>query len=181
MSGNSIKKKKILSVAVLAVIIIVVLIFLFGRRTLTQKSSGPIGEGSCNATISIGCATILDNMNQLEEDKRELVPEDGVLLAETKVRFNPGESVFDVLLKATKDRKLHLEFEESPMYGSTYIEGIGNLYEFDCGALSGWMYSVNGEFPMFGCSEYELRDGDVIEFVYTCDMGADVGNVFEME
>ena len=61
------------------------------------------------------------------------------------------------------------------MYNSAYIEGINNLYEFDCGELSGWMYKVNGWFPNYGCSRYQLKEGDVIEWVYTCDLGVDVG------
>ncbi len=40
------------------------------------------------------------------------------------------------------------------MYNSYYVEGIGNLYEFDCGKESGWMYKVNGRFPNYGCSSY---------------------------
>ena len=71
-----------------------------------------------------------------------------------------------------------MEFSETPLYGSTYIEGIGNLYEFDCGALSGWMYRVNGTFPNYGCSSYILSDGDVVEWVYTCDLGKDVGGEY---
>ena len=68
-----------------------------------------------------------------------------------------------------------MEFSQSPVYETAYIEGIGNLYEFDAGALSGWMYRVNGWFPNYGCSSYQVQDGDVIEWVYTCDLGADVG------
>ena len=34
---------------------------------------------------------------------------------------------------------------------------------------------VNGEFPQYGCSRYELHDKDVIEWGYTCDLGRDVG------
>ena len=37
------------------------------------------------------------------------------------------------------------------------------------------MYRVNGEFPNKGCSDYELNDGDVIEWAYTCDLGRDIG------
>ena len=59
-------------------------------------------------------------------------------------------------------------------FGSVYIQGINYLYEFSCGPLSGWMYKVNGEFPNRGCSKYELNDGDVIEWVYTCNLGMDV-------
>ena len=63
----------------------------------------------------------------------------------------------------------------TPVYNSAYIEGISNLYEFDCGERSGWMYKVNGWFPNYGCSRYELKNGDKIEWVYTCDLGRDVG------
>ena len=52
---------------------------------------------------------------------------------------------------------------------------IANLYEFDVGELSGWMYKVNGWFPNYGCSRYLLADGDNVEWVYTCDLGSDVG------
>ena len=44
------------------------------------------------------------------------------------------------------------------------------------------MYKVNdGWFPNYGCSRYQLRDGDVMEWVYTCDLGKDVGSCFTME
>ena len=69
--------------------------------------------------------------------------------------------------------------KETPAYKSVYIEGINNLYEFDCGKLSGWMFSVNGEFPNYGSSTYKLQDGDQVSWIYTCDLGADVGNEFE--
>ena len=74
-----------------------------------------------------------------------------------------------------KNNKIHFEFVNAPLYGSTYVEGIGNLYEFDCGELSGWMYKVNGSFPNYGCSKYILSPGDKIEWVYTCDLGKDIG------
>ena len=56
-----------------------------------------------------------------------------------------------------------------------YVEGIHNLYEFDCGALSGWMYKVNGWYPNYGSSRYQLKDGDVVEWRFTCDLGNDIG------
>ena len=91
------------------------------------------------------------------------------------VTFYEGESVFNVLQRTCKQQKIHMEFSNTPIYNSAYIEGIHNLYEFDVGNLSGWMYKVNGWFPNYGCSRYQLKDGDVIEWVYTCDLGYDVG------
>ncbi len=87
-----------------------------------------------------------------------------------------GESVFDVLEKVTKQNSIHMEFSKTPAYNSVYVEGINNLYEFDCGDLSGWEYKVNGEFPSYGISLYKLRTGDVVELLYTCDLGRDIGN-----
>ena len=135
-----------------------------------------ISDEEFHCTISISCATILDNMEKCKKDKRELVPEDGWLLEPTEVVFYGGESVFNVLQRTCRQKKIHMEFAETPIYGSAYIEGIGNLYEQDVGELSGWMYSVNGWFPNYGCGRYALKDGDVIEFVYTCDLGTDVGD-----
>ena len=126
-------------------------------------------------TFSIECSTILNNLADLDPDKRELVPSNGVILAPTKVTFYQGESVFDVLQRVCKENGIHMESSWTPVYNSAYIEGIHNLYEFDCGELSGWMYRVNGWYPNYGCSRYQLVDGEVVEWRYTCDLGNDVG------
>ena len=126
-------------------------------------------------TFSIECSTILNNLKDLDPDKRELVPSNGVILAPTKVTFYEGESVFDVLQRVCKENGIHLESSWTPIYNSAYIEGIHNLYEFDCGELSGWMYRVNGWYPNYGCSRYQLVDGEKVEFRYTCELGKDVG------
>ena len=132
-------------------------------------------DAPLTCTISIRCATILDHLDELEPEKVELVPEDGWILAPVTVEFTAGQNVFDVLLATVKANAIHMEYQNTPMYETAYIEGIGNLYEFDCGALSGWMYKVNGWFPNYGCSRYAVQAGDVIEWVYTCDLGSDVG------
>ncbi len=133
------------------------------------------GDGKLSCTLEIRCDVLLDNLDQLKTEKAALVPEDGVLLPVTEVEFDGGESVFDVFRKVLREEKIHFEYVDASAYDSVYIEGIGNLYEFDCGPQSGWMYSVNGVHPGLGCSAYTLTDGDVIVFCYTCDLGADVG------
>lgn len=125
--------------------------------------------------LSISCTTVLDNLDALTQGKEELVPADGWLLKPVEVTFHEGENVFQVLSRVCKQEKLHMEFADTPGYDSAYIEGIGNLYEFDCGPLSGWKYRVNGWFPNYGCSRYQVQSGDVIEWLYTCDLGADIG------
>ncbi|MDU4890733.1 MAG: DUF4430 domain-containing protein [Clostridium sp.] len=129
-------------------------------------------------TLSVRCDTLLIPENYAEatsNGKADMIPADGTIYSARTVEFYEGEFVFDVLLREMQKEKIHMEFSMTPVYNSNYIEGIHNLYEFDGGALSGWMYKVNGWFPNYGCSRYQLKDGDVIEWVYTCDLGRDVG------
>lgn len=134
--------------------------------------SGGGNAGEC--TISIDCKTVLDNMPSLNSDKKGIIPEDGVILPETTVSFEEGDSVLDILKKVTMDNKMQMEFEDSPAYDGGYVNGICNLYEFDCGDLSGWKYFVNDWNPNYGCNNYIVQDGDVIAWRYTCDSGEDL-------
>ena len=137
------------------------------------------GDGKLTCTLEIRCDNLLDKLDRMTPEKAALVPENGILLETTGVEFTAGQSVFDVFRKVLREEKIHFEYVDASAYDSVYIEGIGNLYEFDCGPQSGWMYSVNEVYPGLGCSAYTLADGDVIVFRYTCDLGADVGESYE--
>lgn len=141
-----------------------------------EKSDDTKSNLTC--TISIECKTILDNLDKLRSSKAAYVPSDGWILYESKVDFEKGDTVFDILKRVTKAASIQMESKWTPMYNSYYIEGINQLYEFDCGERSGWMYSVNGWYPNYGCSSYEVKDGDKIEWRYTCDLGSDVGDKY---
>ena len=151
-----------------------------GKPEPVEPQDVVIGENEYTCTLSISCATILDNPDDCDPEKVDLVPEDGWILKPMEVTFREGESVFNVLQRVCKQQKIHMEFMNTPIYNSAYIEGIANLYEFDVGELSGWMYKVNEWFPNYGCSRYRLSDGDVICWVYTCDLGSDVGDTYLM-
>lgn len=134
--------------------------------------SGNIENLYCSLLIS--CDRLKDNLMLLPPEKRSIVPDDGIIFYSDKVVFYEGESVFNVLTREMKKNKIHLEFVQTPVYDSVYIEGIANLYQFDAGELSGWVYRVNGKIPSSGCSLHILENGDRVEFLYTCDLGADV-------
>ncbi len=131
-----------------------------------------------HCTLYIDCKTILSNMDQLDPDKAELIPEDGVILPVTSVGFEEGDSVYDILLRELRARDIHIDSSFTPVYDSAYVKGINNIYEFDCGYMSGWEYKVNGVFPNYGCSQYHPADGDEICFIYTCELGADIGDEY---
>ena len=150
-----------------------------GKPAPVEPDDAAVDTGTqLTCTISISCATILDNWDKCADSKKPLVPDDGVLLPATEVTFSQGESVYDVLQRVCRENRIHMESSFTPVYNSAYIEGIGNLYEFDVGSESGWMYAVNGWYPNYGCSRYVLQDGDTVEWVYTCDLGQDVGGGF---
>ena len=137
------------------------------------------GDGKLTCTLEIRCDVLLDRLGELPPEKAALVPENGILLEVMEAEFTGGESVFDVFRKVLREKKIHFEYIDARVYNSAYIEGIGNLYEFDCGPQSGWMVCVNGEFLGLGCSGYTLADGDVISFQYTCDLGKDLRAGYE--
>ena len=152
---------------------------VISKTGFTAAKEDEVKESAC--TVSISCAAILDNMDMLDGDKADFIPKDGIILKEISVKLENGDSVFDLLARVTRDNSIHMEFADTPVYNTKYIEGIANIYELDCGSLSGWQYSVNGVFPNVGCSAYYPNSGDVIEWKYTCDLGRDIGNAYTAE
>ena len=159
---------------------ILALLMLCGcGKTNTADVADTNGDGKLTCTLEVRCDMLLGKLDQMAPEKAALVPENGILLKTVELEFNGGESVFDVFRKVLREEKIHFEYVDASAYDSVYIEGIGNIYEFDCGPQSGWMFSVNDVYPGLGCSAYTLADGDVIVFHYTCDLGADLGADYE--
>lgn len=140
-----------------------------------SSGAGSTGNSSLYCSLEVRCDTILANLEQLDPAKQSIIPTSGVIYSNSQVSFNEGESVLDVLLRELRSAGIPMEYVSTPGAGGAYIEGIANIYELDCGSLSGWMYRVNGSFPNYSCSEYILSNGDRISLLYTCDLGADIG------
>jgi len=141
----------------------------------SEPVSAIADDGSFTVTLSVRVDTILPFMPLLHRDKHELVPADGVIFPPTQVTAYEGESVFNVLQREMRRNRIHMSSRFTPIFNSAYVEAINNLFEFDVGPRSGWLYRVNGVFPNFGSSLYTLSPGDVIEWMYTVDLGRDVG------
>ena len=137
-----------------------------GEKMQKDAASGTV-------TMSIHCDTIAG--------KAEHIPEDGVILDVTEFDIEDGDTVFDVLMEASQTCGIQVENRGSASgaHGMVYIAGINYIYEYDFGDLSGWVYHVNGISPSRGCGDYVLSDGDVIEWLYTCELGHDLNEVYE--
>lgn len=139
----------------------------------TPKPDKPTKKYDNTCTFVIECKTILDNKDKLKKGLEKYVPDDAVIFSKT-VGFDSGESVYDILRRICDENSIQMEASYTPAFSSYYVEGINNLYEFDCGQGSGWMYSVNGVFPNYGCSSYKPASNDKIAFRYTCELGYDL-------
>ncbi|QEY35775.1 DUF4430 domain-containing protein [Caproiciproducens galactitolivorans] len=134
----------------------------------TASGSAKMIKKELRCTLFISCNDILKNREKFSEDKLSLVPKDGVILAEKSVEIKNGETVYDVLLRETKSNGIPMESASAPVYQSIYIKGIHNIYEKDFGASSGWTYTVNGKQPPVGCNQYQLKNGDKIQWLFIC-------------
>lgn len=137
------------------------------EKTEDYYQSGTASGETVTATISIRCDTVAG--------EKEHIPADGIVLESAEITLSAGSTAFDQLVEACKSHSIHLDKEESA-FGSAYVKGLANIYEFDFGDLSGWMYCVNGEYSKVGAGEYKLRDGDVVEWRYTKELGRDIGD-----
>ena len=123
--------------------------------------------------LSICCPLALASA-ELDDAVRAVLPESGVILAETEIELETGESAWNLLQRVCREQGIALEADWTPAYNTAYVRGIGHLYEFDCGRGSGWIYRVNGAVPNVGCSSYTLQPGDTVEWLYTCNFGNDL-------
>lgn len=128
-------------------------------------------------TITIRCDTAVNNGMHLESKWAGIVPASGVILPVTTVEIEEGDTVFDVLSYVCNKYNIHMEYSGGTSSGC-YVEGINNLYEFDGGRWSGWMYCVNDWYPNYGCGVYYVKSGDIIEWNYTCDLGLDLDSTW---
>lgn len=138
-----------------------------------EQPSAPDPDPAPAASVSlyISCATVLDNMDKCSDGVKDIIPADGVILSAT-VTITEGESVMSVLKRACGDAGI-------PVSSSgNYVRGINGLFEKNVGRSSGWMYCVGGTFPSYGADSYTLSGGENIQWLYTCNMGADVGNTY---
>ncbi|MBQ4316856.1 MAG: DUF4430 domain-containing protein [Clostridia bacterium] len=157
------KKRNFIIIAVISALLVVFVCAIDFDSADNISKENAIGT----VTLSIICDTVVGK----SDDKH--IPADGIILDTTEFEIEDGDTVYDILIEATKKHKIHIEINGNA--DTAYVEGIANIYEFDFGDLSGWMFFVNGNTQNIGCGKYELKPNDRIEWIYSCDMGEDLG------
>ena len=164
--------------------------------TLTVKETSASGSGSANK-LDFGLdadeidgyvsVSFEDNGKRVERESVSVTKALGTIISKIKVPFAQGDTVADVtlrLLDAKGFTYTHSGTTKSDFYlaaiGSFTVRGVDyeSFGEFDAGTGSGWMITLNKEFIAQGASEFEVENGDVIRWQYTCQLGADIGDPF---
>lgn len=181
---------KVAAVAVIAVGWGGCLLFLFARKNL---SIGKAIGGTIAASVCV-CVVLVTKIQTPEEyysrhiddirpdsltfsmtvSTEQLGDKGHAIVPETDFVLIDGETAFSALERVLAYKKVALDYSGSVLT-DVYIRGIDGVYEFEHGEMSGWMYRVNGDFPSVGCGNYVLHDGDRVEFLYTTNIGRDIG------
>lgn len=164
----------------LAVFICTLLTTLVSGCLDKNSQQDPTGE---EAYITITCEKAYEMKieGKLDGNFEDRIPDKGIILDRTAIPLKKGDTVLQLLLRSCKERKIPTSYQGDTSYGTTYVDGINNLFEKDCGKKSGWMYKVDGKFPMMGTDKYKLKGGEEIQFIYTCNNGKDIGAKLETD
>lgn len=120
---------------------------------------------------TVAFATETDETTEVEAVKTATISVDvsaadlGYILDPIEVEFTDEETVFDLLTRTLDQEGISYTAVESER--GTYISEIGGISEYDHGSWSGWMFQVNGEFPIVGMSAQVVEQDDVIVVEYS--------------
>ncbi len=132
----------------------------------------PAEPAADTVTLTVSFQTAVDYGILNDPAFAGVLPANGYFLQNAAVEIEAGESALDVLKRTLRANHIVYSIASS----SGYVRSIGGLAERDCGAQSGWLYRINGEFMNYSSKYCKLQAGDVLEFLYTCSPG-DVGNI----
>ncbi len=134
------------------------------------ESSSEVAENGITVRVGAECTSVLSRLDSINEDINpySAIPSDGIILQIGEVTLPEGATAFDALDTAARAQKIPVDRIGST-YG-VYVRGIGNVYEFGFGGESGWTYRVNGESPQISAGAYKLSSGDMVEFIYICEL-----------
>ena len=121
----------------------------------------PSGDGSGSGSTS--SATIVATL--------KVCPDSNTEWLSASYTLTGGATAYDLITEALKANDM--SYDGTSSYIKSVTKGGEKLGQFDKGANSGWMYTVNGTAPSVGVGGYTLKNGDVVKLYYTEDYTKD--------
>lgn len=141
---------------------IIIIVIILSILLIDINLDGGIKDDEQIGTISL----VIDVQTLI--GKNDNIPNDGIIYT-NDVAIYEGDTAFTILQRVTEKEKI--AFDYTGLFDSRYVRGIAGIYEFDYGATSGWLFSVNGEKPNVSSANYILEDGDKVCWLYSCTKG----------
>ena len=140
-----------------------------GNSGNNSQNTRPAGR-IISCTIEIRCDNATARKDSITNPGiRDAIPDDGTILEVTTYTAVEGFTVYDVLAAVTAMHDPVIPIVANS--DKSYVLSINNLSEKNVGPQSGWTYRVNGVLPMMAANQYKVKDGDVIKWIYVCQMG----------
>ncbi len=139
-----------------------------GNSGNNSQNTRPAGR-IISCTIEIRCDNATARKDTVNPSIASRIPDDGTILEVTTYTGNEGFTVYDVLAAVTAAHNPVIPIVANA--DRSYVSSINNLSEKNVGPQSGWTYRVNGVLPMMAANQYKVKDGDVIKWIYVCQMG----------
>lgn len=137
-----------------------------GNNSQNTKPAGKV----ISCTIEIRCDNATARKDSIANPGiRDAIPDDGTILEVTTYTAVEGFTVYDVLAAVTAMHDPVIPIVANS--DKSYVSSINNLSEKNVGPQSGWTYRVNGVLPMMAANQYTVKDGDVIKWIYVCQLG----------
>ena len=140
-----------------------------GNSGNNSQNTRPAGR-IISCTIEIRCDNATARKDSItNQGIRDSIPDDGTILEVTTYTGKEGFTVYDVLAAVTAAHNPVIPIVANA--DRSYVSSINNLSEKNVGPKSGWTYRVNGVLPMMAANQYKVKDGDVIKWIYVCQLG----------
>jgi len=155
------------------------------QTTASSKTNVTAKANSTSKTESKTVANQSNNSNKTNTNKTTKAPEPALsvtisvisndlnktILSPTKVSIHDGDTLLSATRTILKQKGIPISVRGS---GATaYVEGIGELFEFDHGPLSGWIAEKNGVKLDRSAGIKTVKNGDSIRWIYTTDYTKD--------
>lgn len=140
-----------------------------GNSGNNSQNTRPAGR-IISCTIEIRCDNATARKDSItNQGIRDSIPDDGTILEVTTYTGKEEFTVYDVLAAVTAAHNPVIPIVANA--DRSYVSSINNLSEKNVGPTSGWTYRVNGVLPMMAANQYKVKDGDVIKWIYVCQLG----------
>lgn len=141
------------------------------NKTSEKKSTNQSSSTQQNSNITASSQPSEETQNNSSKPVETVsynlvIKGKGSYVLQENITIQDGQTVYDILLSATKQH--HIEFQAIESQYGMYVVNIGGLKAANYGgnANNGWVYEINGSHVGTSADKKILKSTDQIEWIY---------------